>query len=45
MGFVSFWDAFDGGGMGGSGSESSLKSHDQYKIEYEQRHGVSLTTS
>lgn len=38
-GFTSIKDMFDGGGAGGSGSEYSLKSHDEYKNDYKAKHG------
>ena len=39
-GFTSLFDMFDGGGMGGSGSERSTKSHEDYKKDYEATHGT-----
>jgi hypothetical protein len=38
-GFTSFKDMFDSGGKGGSGSEFSTKSHDDYKQDYKEKHG------
>jgi len=39
LGFTSFGDMVDGGGAGGSGSEFSTLSHDDYRADYEARHG------
>ena len=39
-GFTSFKDMFDGGGAGGSGSEYSFKSHDEYMNDYAAKHGT-----
>lgn len=39
MGFDSFGDMFDGGGMGGSGSGYSTKDHSEYNADYEAHHG------
>ncbi len=33
-GFISLKDMVDGGGMGGSGSEYSFKSHEEYKKDF-----------
>lgn len=41
MGWDSFSDTFDGGGMGGSGSGYSTKDHDEYNADYEAHHGHS----
>lgn len=38
FGFDSVSDMFDGGGRGGSGSEYSTKSHENYKKEYREKH-------
>ena len=38
-GYTSFRDMFDGGGKGGSGSEHSTKSHEQYKSDYREKYG------
>lgn len=37
-GFTSLSDMFDGGGAGGSGSEYSFKSHEEYKEDYGSKH-------
>ena len=39
FGFTSVKDMFDGGGRGGSGSEHSTKTHDEYKTDYSERNG------
>ena len=38
-GFTRLSDMFDGGGMGGSGSALSSKSHEDYMSYFEKRHG------